>query len=161
MFDPRKEVAVLVSLTWAFQLLIMCGAGDSPCMNKLRLMLHANVVLTLLVCILGRLNALLWYNAWPERPGSEGWEARLAWAGRWLCCQFAQDEQRQRSLRRISRWVVRCLPKLLRDLCTGSEALVSHHSPSDQEHGKWGLAMVQEERPPAVMVAAGSWAAST
>ncbi|BDA50748.1 probable Sn1-specific diacylglycerol lipase alpha at N-terminal half [Coccomyxa sp. Obi] len=82
VWNPKKEVLVLVILTWVFQLLIL-------------------------------LNVLIWYNAWPEHHGADRWERRFLWLGRWLCCQFgqkpAEDEKRQRSLRRIARWVTRLL----------------------------------------------------
>ena len=35
-----------------------------------------------------RLNALIWYNAWPEHPIMERWEQRFNWLGRWLCCNL-------------------------------------------------------------------------
>lgn len=40
------------------------------------------------MCISGRLNALLWYNMWPDVDVPERWENRFMWIGRYLCCQF-------------------------------------------------------------------------
>ena len=36
----------------------------------------------------GRLNALVWFNAWPEHPVMERWERRFDWLGRYLCCNL-------------------------------------------------------------------------
>ncbi|EIE20387.1 alpha/beta-hydrolase [Coccomyxa subellipsoidea C-169] len=94
IFNPKKEVLILVILTWVFQIVIL-------------------------------LNILVWYNAWPEHQGADEWERRFLWLGRWICCQCgrepAADEERQRSLRRIARWVTRLLGRA--DLTPSDTAL--------------------------------------
>lgn len=40
-----------------------------------------------------RLNALIWYNAWPEHPVMERWEHRFDWLGRWLCCNIGMGHR--------------------------------------------------------------------
>ena len=47
------------------------------------LLLHVNVY---------RLNALLWYNAWPEQRTSLIWEKRFKWIGKWLLCQSGKGD---------------------------------------------------------------------
>eukprot|EP00891_Asterochloris_glomerata_P004386 jgi/Astpho2/4386/Aster-x0628 len=81
VWNPKREARILVVLTWCFEVITLLGAW-------------------------------LWYNALPKHEDPDTWESRFLWVSRWLLCQgkvSAMEPQRQKSLRRIARWVTRLI----------------------------------------------------
>ena len=119
-WNPKKEVMILVLLTWGLEALTLCAlpswscayaswseCGLSPVSDALCLQgwqAPSRVMRTgsgafdpgsrcIQVCTARRVNLLLWYNAWPEHHAPESWERRFIFLGRWLCCQAAPSAQ--------------------------------------------------------------------
>lgn len=119
-WNPKKEVMILVLLTWGLEALTLCAlpSWSCACASWLECGLFpisrcttcaglASPITSLRtgseaydpgsgfrqVCTARRVNLLLWYNAWPEHHAPESWERRFIFLGRWLCCQAAPSAQ--------------------------------------------------------------------
>lgn len=58
-----------------------------PALEVLKMLLPVSYIMAL--C---RLNALVWYNAWPEHHATLVWEKRFKWIGKWLLCQTGKGD---------------------------------------------------------------------